>query len=357
MADDSESGEKSEEATQARREDYRKRGQVAQTKELASALFVLVGFAAIFALSKFFMSEITEMFRHTFGPDLTQAIKQGDLLAGLRFAGIKMAVLIAPVLGIGLIISLGSSLIQTGLLQVEDAFSADPSRINPIDGFFRIFAFKNLIDAVKSIIKLVLIIAVAYYTLRSEVWKIPYLVQSDAAGTMGVMQLLVTKLLGSIGVSLVVLAAADYFLQKHQLDKQMMMTKQEVKEENKSREGDPLIKARVRKIQRELSNRRMMEKVPKADVIITNPTHIAIALKYDANLPAPQLVAKGADLIAQKIKEIAKEHNIPVVENKPLARTIFKTMKLGQVIPRELFVAVAEVLSYVYKLRKKRARS
>jgi len=134
----------------------------------------------------------------------------------------------------------------------------------------------------------------------------------------------------------------------------MMMSKQEVKEEHKSREGDPLIKARIRKVQREMANRRMMEKVPKADVIITNPTHIAVALKYDANLPAPQLIAKGGDLIAEKIKAIAKENNIPVVENKPLARTIFKTMKLGQVIPKELFVAVAEVLSYVYKLKRKR---
>lgn len=132
-----------------------------------------------------------------------------------------------------------------------------------------------------------------------------------------------------------------------------MMTKQEIKEENKSREGDPLIKSRIRRTQREMSNKRMMQKVPTADVIITNPTHIAVALKYDSNLPAPQVIAKGADLIAEKIKAIARENNIPIVENKPLARTIYKTLKLGQVIPRELFVAVAEVLSYIYKLKKK----
>jgi flagellar biosynthetic protein FlhB len=150
-----------------------------------------------------------------------------------------------------------------------------------------------------------------------------------------------------------VLSAADYFFQRWELEKEMRMTKQEIKEEAKSREGDPLIKSRVRKIQREMANRRMMEKVPKADVIITNPTHIAVALKYSENLPAPQLVAKGGDLVAEKIKEIARENNIPIVENKPLARTIFKTLKLGQVIPRELFVAVAEVLAYVYKLKRK----
>ena len=134
----------------------------------------------------------------------------------------------------------------------------------------------------------------------------------------------------------------------------MMMTKQEVKEENKQREGDPLIKSRIRRTQREMASKRMMADIPTADVVITNPTHIAVVLKYSDNLPAPQLVAMGADFVAEKIKEIARENNIPIVENKPLARTIYKTLKIGQVIPRELFVAVAEVLSYVYRLRRKK---
>jgi flagellar biosynthetic protein FlhB len=164
------------------------------------------------------------------------------------------------------------------------------------------------------------------------------------------------KMLFGVGLAMLLLTVGDYFFQRWDLEKKMMMTKQEIKEEHKNREGDPLIKARVRRIQREMSNRRMMEKVETADVIITNPTHIAVALKYSDNLPAPQLVAKGADLIAEKIRNIARQHNIPIVENIPLARTIYKTMKLGQVIPRELFVAVAEVLSYVFKLKKKRAK-
>ena len=132
---------------------------------------------------------------------------------------------------------------------------------------------------------------------------------------------------------------------------------QEIKEEHKAREGDPLIKARIRKVQREVANRKMMSEVPKGDVVVTNPTHIACVLKYSDKLPAPQLIAKGADLMAEKIKQIAREHNIPIVENKPLARTMFKTMKVGQVIPRELFVAVAEVLSYVYRLRRKKKKN
>jgi flagellar biosynthetic protein FlhB len=149
------------------------------------------------------------------------------------------------------------------------------------------------------------------------------------------------------------LAGADYLFQRWDLEKQMMMSKQEVKEEHKSREGDPLIKSRIRRIQRDVAQRRMMQEVPKATVIVTNPTHIAVALKYDETTPAPQVIAMGADLIAEKIKAMAREHRIPVIENKPLARTIFKTMKIGQVIPRELYVAVAEVLSYVFKLKRK----
>jgi len=141
--------------------------------------------------------------------------------------------------------------------------------------------------------------------------------------------------------------------QRWDLEQEMMMTKQELKEEVKSREGDPMVRARIKRAQREIAGRRMMEDVPKADVIVTNPTHIAVALKYDETMIAPRLIAKGADLVAEKIKAIAREKNIPIIENKPLARTIFKTLKLGQAIPKELYTAVAEVLAYVYRLRRK----
>jgi flagellar biosynthetic protein FlhB len=184
--------------------------------------------------------------------------------------------------------------------------------------------------------------------------KIPQYIQAPIAVSLSYLGTLAIKLFTTVGFTILGLALLDYFFQRWDLEKQMMMTKQEIKEENKQREGDPMIKARIRRIQRDVAQRRMMEKVPKADVIVTNPTHIAIALKYDDTLPAPQVIAKGADLIAEKIKSIAREHNIPIVENKPLARTIFKTLKIGQVVPRDLFVAVAEVLAYVFKLKRKR---
>ena len=346
-------GERSEEATQTRREDFRKRGQVAQSREFSSAFFIFAALGAIYALSKFFLQELVESFQFLMGANLVSMVRSGDIVQALKFSGGKIAILSAPIFAMALIIGIGSTFLQVGILQVEDALSPDFNKINPIEGFKRIFSLKNLIEGLKAFFKLCIVGIAVYLVLKSEVKQLPWLMHFNVTELLSYLGTVLVKLMSAIAFSMLTLAGADYFFQRWDLEKKMMMTKQEVKEEHKSREGDPLIKARIRRVQREMANRRMMEKVPKADVIITNPTHIAVALKYDANLPAPQLIAKGADLIAEKIKSIARENNIPVVENKPLARTIFKTLKLGQIVPRELYVAVAEVLSYVYKLKKK----
>jgi flagellar biosynthetic protein FlhB len=351
MAEDD--SEKTEEASQSRREDFRKRGQVAHSKELASAFFLLAGAGSIFLLSKFFFTELSEVFRYSFGLDMVAAVREGDLTTALKMAGSKMFILSAPVLGIALIVGVGSTVVQIGFLNVEDALSPNFDKINPLEGFKRMFSLRTVVEALKSLVKLGFICAIVLMIIKSEFFKVPAMIQFNAEQLVQYLGDITVRLLSGIGMAMLLLSGADYFFQRWDLNKKMMMTKQEVKEEHKQREGDPMIKARIRRVQREMANRRMMEKVPQADVIVTNPTHIAVALKYDANLPAPQLIAKGADLIAEKIKQLAKEHNIPVIENKPLARTIYKTMKLGQTIPRELFTAVAEVLSYVYKLRRK----
>ena len=245
---------------------------------------------------------------------------------------------------------------QTGLLQNEEALQPNLNKLNPLSALGRIFSLKGTVDLIKSILKLAVISGIIYLILKSEITKIPYLSGYDIEQILTYLGTVTFKLLLTTGLFMLVLSLADYFFQRWQLEKEMMMTKQEVKEEHKSREGDPMIKARIRKIQREVANRKMMSAVPKGDVVITNPTHIAVVLKYSENLPAPQIIAMGADLVAEKIKQIARDHQIPVIENKPLARTIFKTLKVGQVIPRELFVAVAEVLSYVYRLRRKKRK-
>jgi flagellar biosynthetic protein FlhB len=352
MADDQDQ-EKTEEATQTRKEDFRRRGQVPQSRELASALFLLMGAGAIVLLSKFFLGQMHEIFDYTLGSGLVAAVRGGDIYTAMTMSGIKLMYLLLPILGIALVVGVGSTLVQTGIMNVEDALTPKLEKINPLDGLKRLFSLRNLAEGIKAVIKVVLITCVALMIIKSEIIKVPGMMQISVEQLVTFMGDLTVRLLAGVGIAMLALSAADFFFQRWDIDKKMMMTKQEVKEDHKQREGDPLIKARIRRVQRDMANRRMMEKVPQADVIITNPTHIAVALKYSAELPAPQVIAKGADLIAEKIKSLAREHNIPIVENKPLARTIFKTLKIGSVIPRELFVAVAEVLSYVYKLRRK----
>ena len=355
MAEDQ--GEKTEQATDARREEFRKRGQVAMTRELSTALFFLVSAGILYAASRFFLQNIFDMFSRTMGSDLVYTIREGKITETLAYIGYKLVILVAPLFLLTLIIGVASQVMQTGLLQSEDALQPNLNKLNPLNSLGRIFSMKGVVEIIKSVLKMAAIGTIVYLILKSEITKIPYLAGYDIEQILSYLGVITFKLLLTVGLFMLVLATADYFFQRWQLEKEMMMTKQEVKEEHKSREGDPLIKARIRKVQREVANRKMMMAVPKGDVVITNPTHIAVVLKYSDNLPAPQLIAKGADLVAERIKQIARDNNIPVIENKPLARAIFKTLKIGQVIPRELFVAVAEVLSYVYRLRRKKKKS
>lgn len=349
-----ENGEKTEQATDARREDFRKKGNVAHTKELGSAVFLLAAAGGVYALGRFFFQNFFEIFQYSFGQQLVVTIREGNFTEALRFCGVKAMILMAPVLGIAGILGAASSILQVGFLQVEDALSPKFEKLNPVEGFKRVFSLRAVVEALKSILKMAAVGIVLYFLLRGEVGQIPYMLSFSLEEIIRYLGVIVVKLLGGVGAVMLIIALADYFYQRWDLEQKMMMTKQEVKEEHKQREGDPMIKSRIRRIQREMATKRMMAEIPKADVVITNPTHIAVVLKYTENLPAPQIVAMGADHVAEKIKEIARENNVPIVENKPLARTIFKTLKIGQVIPRELFVAVAEVLSYVYRLRRKK---
>lgn len=348
-----ESGERTEEATQARREEFRKRGQVAQTRELSSALVLLFAFFLVYFGGRYYLNKVIQLFNTFFVDGVHQSLASNDLKGAVKAAGVLILEFFLP---IGVLISAVATLaviVQTGFLQVEDAIGPKLEKIDPLNGLKRIFSLKSVVEALKALAKLFIVGLVIYLVLKSEIFVMPNLMQQPIEHVLTYLGDKVGVLLASVSGLFFVLAAGDYFFQRWSLEKEMMMTKQEVKEEYKSREGDPMIKSRIRRIQREVAQKRMMQDVPKADVIITNPTHIAVALKYDSSTPAPLIIAMGADLVAEKIKALAKENGIPIVENKPLARTIFKTLKIGQVIPRELYVAVAEVLSYVYKLKRK----
>jgi flagellar biosynthesis protein FlhB len=349
--------EKTEQATDSRREEFRKRGQVAVTRELATAVVFLAAAGMLFSIGRFFFQNLSEVFNVSFGLSMLKMVRANQFSDLFFFFGGKIMWLLGPVLIVAMIIGIGTQLLQTGILQVEDALSPNLDRLNPLSALGRIFSMKGIVEFLKSSIKMVVILGTIYFLVKSEIYQIPHLSHMSLTELFDYIGKVLFKLLMGTGMFILILAVADYFFQRWQLEKEMMMTKQEVKEEHKSREGDPMIKARIKKIQREMSQRKMMQAVPKADVVITNPTHIAVVLKYSDKLPAPQLVAKGADFVAEKIKQIARENNIPVIENKPLARTIFKTMKIGQVIPRDLFVAVAEVLSYVLRLKRKRKKA
>ena len=356
-SEDSDNEEKTEDPTAQRREDFRKQGQVAQTKELATVLMLFGAALLIWLLGRFFFTQIAEIFTKSYGDFIITAARGGDYKTAILFAGQKALNVILPVFGLVFLIGVSSSLFQIGFMTTSETISPNIEKINPLNGLKRLFSITALVEGLKAIIKVSIIALVVYSIIKSEVLRAPLMINFTVEQLSQYFSDISFRLIFGVALAMTFIALFDYGFQRWELEKKMRMTKQEVKEEVKTREGDPHIKARIRRIQRELSNKRMMTQVPKADVVITNPTHLAVALKYDANLPAPQVIAKGAGAVALRIRELAKEHEIPIVENKPLARTMFKTLKIGQVIPRELFNAVAEVLAYVYKLRRKRRSS
>jgi flagellar biosynthetic protein FlhB len=351
--DDAGSGDRSEEATSQRREDFRRRGQVVQSRELGSVLLLFGAAIMTWVMGRYFLEQFVEIFTMSVGQYLVETARTGDLYTASKFVAMKGLMILAPALGVSALLAFMASVMQVGFLYNEEAVQFDFTRMDPIAGFRRIFSLRSVVEGAKAFLKVSLVALIAFLIIKNDMLLSPLMIQYGVNQVMIQIGETIFKLLMGVALFMLALSIIDYGYLWWDLEKKMMMTKQEIKEEHKSREGDPLIKARIRKIQRELANKRMMEAVPKAEVIITNPTHIAVALLYEADMPAPKIIAMGADLIAEKIKKIAKEHNIPLVENKPLARTIFKTLKVGQFVPRELFNAVAEVLAYVYRLKKK----
>lgn len=345
--------EKTEEATPQRREDFRRRGQVAQSREVGAVLIMLGSLIAMWLLGRFFLEQVHQVFTQSFTEFAVMTARQDDWFNAFKFAFTKAALVVGPIAGILWLVGICSSLIQVGFLSNEEALNMDFNRLNPVEGFKKIMSLRSLVEGVKSIIKIVIVGLLIYSVFKSEIVNIPQVANYEVKQLLVYVGDVLFKLLGIVILFMAVLAALDYFFQRWELEKKMRMTKQEVKEEHKNREGDPMVRARIRKLQRELATRRMMEDVKKADVVITNPTHVAVALRYSAQMIAPRVVAKGAGEVAAKIKEMAKQFNVPIVENKPLARTMFRTLKIGQTIPRELYTAVAEVLSYIYRLKKK----
>jgi flagellar biosynthetic protein FlhB len=346
--------DKTEEPSSQRLEDFRKEGQVAQSKELTSLLVLMATLATMYGygpkLASDFMDFMRKMFMEASVTELTTERAGSLLMMCLGQAGH----VVLPIAAAGFIAGVLGSVLQFGFLFTWTPIEPQASRINPISGFQRIFSMGSLLEGAKSLLKLIAVVVVTYMLLESEIVGSASMTDMDSSQFVAYMSSSAFRLVGGVCIGLFVVAAMDFAYQKFKYRKSLMMTKQEVKQEHKQREGDPLLKARIRSIQREASRKRMMQEVAKADVVVTNPTHFAVALRYDGEkMAAPKVVAKGKDLIAQRIKEIARKNGVPLVENVPLARALHKSVKVGGTVPRSFFQAVAEVLAYVYRLKGK----
>lgn len=353
-------GEKTEPATDKKLQDARKEGQVAKSKEIANCL----GLLALFLIMRFMVGTIgnnlLDVFDRMYGRiNETLIFWNGDLPSEaiyllMRNAMTSVLTILLPILIIGFIVAFLADLLQVKWRPTAKPLTPKLNKINPVNGFKRIFSLNSVIELLKSIAKIVLVMLVAYNFLRKNygvLFSLQYMDLMSAIGTVGTY---VTNLGIQISAVYIVIAFADFVYQKYKFSKDMKMTKQEVKDEYKQSEGDPQIKGKIRQKMQEASRRRMMSNLPKADVVITNPTHYAVAIRYEpSEADAPIVLAKGEGFLAQRIKDVAKENSIEIVENKPLARMLYHNVDIGQAVPPELYQAVAEVLAFVYHLQGK----
>ncbi len=348
------SGEKTEEPTQRKKEESRKKGQVAKSAELSSVFVILAAFVALKTSGSYMYGKLAGYMRYIFGElnvrgDFSiESIQWVILNAGVVFLETVMPVLLAV-----LVVSVTVSFLQVGFNFAPELIMPQFSRLNPISGFGRIFSKRSVVELLKSLLKITIVGYFIYRYLREETIRIPALMMSELEASFAVLAAIIYDLAFQIALVILVLAILDYGYQWWEHMQNLKMSKQEVKEEMKQTEGNPQIKGKIREKQRAMAMRRMMTEVPKADVVITNPTHFAVAIKYEAGMEAPAVIAKGSDFIAQRIREIAKENDVTIIENKPLAQALFKSAEIGDLIPPDLYKAVAEVLAYVYRLKRK----
>ncbi|MEO8338980.1 MAG: flagellar biosynthesis protein FlhB [Nitrospirota bacterium] len=346
---------KTEPATEKRKADARKDGNIAVSRDVTTAavLFTGIGLLALFAgpgvhqLTDITRVGLTRSFDHVVHASLTI-----DQLHSLVIeVGFTSVLLLLPFLGGVALVGAVVTLAQTGLLW-KSSLPCDIGKLNPIKGFGRIVSLRSVAEMVKSLLKISIIGGIGAFVLGQDLPRLPELVDYDLWGLLTVMGWLTMKTSSVIVGAISVVAGADFLYQRWEWERSLRMSVQEVKEEHRDAEGDPMLKSRVRSVQREMMRKRMMADVPKADVVITNPTHLAVALKYDtARMSAPIVVAKGAGHLAERIRAVARQHGVVVVENKFVARTLYQLVDIGKEIPADLYRAVAEILAFVFRAR------
>ncbi len=346
--------EKTEQPTPKRREEARNKGEVAVSKEVNSAVVLMASLSAFSLLGVYLSSRMMTMAGDLWGRAAEFRISLDNVYD--FFYGITSATanLLWPFMLVIAICGLAANVVQTRFLLSFEAMKPSISKLNPIKGFKNLFSLRSLTELVKSIFKMAIIGYTAYTVIRREYDMLPVIADLSPIDigqyAIGIM----LRLLLYTTTIFLALAALDYAYQHYEHEKKLKMTKEEVKEEFKQREGDPMIKARVRSIQREMSRRRMVSSVKQADVVVTNPTHLAVALEYKREkMHAPTVVAKGAGFMAERIKEIARSNQVPILERKGLAQILYKTVEVGREVPEGLYKAIAEILAYVYRIKNR----
>lgn len=345
-------GEKTEKATPKKRQEARRKGQVAKSMELPSALILFGVVLLLFGYGSIMRNKIEKMFTSTFYDYIKMDMTMDNVTVLFGQLIFEYFILLAPIFGLALVMAVLASYSQIGFLLTMEPLKMSFSKLDPIKGIANLFKLRALVELLKSILKLSVIGLVVFFTIWNARAELLEMGRWPIIHTFSYTARLILILAVEIAVILLILALFDYMYQKYEYEKNLRMSKDEVKQEYKNTEGDPLIKGKIREKQRRMALQRMMQDVPNADVVITNPTHFAIAIKYDPNkADAPIVLAKGMDYIALKIRQVAEEHGIVRMENKPLARALYDQAEIGQTIPADLFQAVAEVLAYVYKLK------
>lgn len=348
--------EKTERATAKRREDLRRKGQVARSPEVLTAFVLGAGLLGLWVGSEGLYAELASLAQKVMGGEVGASISTDSAAALFVHVTGTVTRAVAPMLVAAVVGGIVGNLVQVGAHVSWEALNPDLNRVNPISGFANLFNKAKIVDLLKSLLKVSLVGWVAYATIDEQLLEFPHLATLPPRPLLVYMLGLGFGILKNVLLAYILIALLDYAFQRWQFEEKNKMTKQEVKDEYKETEGDPLLKSRIRSLQREMARRRMMAEVPASDVVITNPTHFAVALRYDsAEMEAPVVVAKGADQVAARIIAIAREHGVPRYHAPLVARALYRQVELGDPIPGDLFHAVAEILAQVYELSKRAA--
>jgi flagellar biosynthetic protein FlhB len=344
--------EKTEQATPRKRQELRDKGEVAKSRELPSVAVLLSALIALSLFGSYTYYHIQVIMKGAFSLPTMNDLNISEFIVFAQKVTTHFILALSPLLAAVFVAAILSNIMQVGFVLSGESIAPKLSKIDPIKGFGKLVSKQAFMELFKSLLKLVIIGSVGYLTVKGEMNNVALLGGMDLNAILSYILVTIFKIFIRCTLAMIFLVVIDYAFQKWDFEKRNKMTKQEVKDEFKRTEGDPLIKSRIKSIQMEMARKRMMQAVPEADVVITNPIHLAVALKYESSsMDAPKLLAKGAGKIAQRIKDLAEEHDIPIVENRELARNLHSLADIGQEIPPVLFQAVAEVLAYIYKIK------